>query len=667
MNFNDNHKAEAAKDDSFDYIKQRGNNNGSANELNFKTAVRGFQKQEVIEYISELNKSFHTSQSMLTQRVTELHDELAVARREKENYSEKVKTLKAELATSKQDALIDAAPENYQKIINNLKAENATLFEDNKNLTAEYKANIAESKAVRDELVMAKSERDEAVKKLTKAETESSMFGAQLDTAQKQNDSLREELKNLTAGNNSLREQLSKSNEGAQRLEADLNATRKELAGETASVIELKAAIKTAAEQVQNLNSDVEELKAEKLKLSETVENLKQNQTTADFANSEEIEKLSKQLAKASEKNDMLKEQLKFASAEYESLKNQYDKELENSKELNQKLVNLANSQTTVAAQPDGAEVDLLKEEIADKDNTIKQLNATISSMLNQHESAADVEALKAENAALAERISQLLSQQQSVPAEGQIDVSLNQDYIQLKQENERLDQENQKYKLYFKRVKEELQSNASNANAEALQQAELKLKEAAAENASLKSSILMLNGQIKNLEAAANTQNSPSGETVSIYDYKTVVGERDSLLTEKVDLESKIHGMEIEIGRLSRSVNAPAPITASPNTVVVDKLKEINSQLLNKNDKMAAELDSLHKKNDELISRLTRAQDELYTLKKSVEEDLAYEEERRNIKNGILPKGAISEFDGDNEFDKNLSEVDRRLNKLLK
>lgn len=606
---------EQVKNNAFDMLRGREDISEAdlEKELNFKTAVKGFNKKEVADYISELNRGFQVAQASLTGRVSQLSDEVAVLKYERERNVKTIHDLKVQLAGGENNIDESYFFDKYKSDVDTLKNEKAYLKKQSDDILEKYEAVSKDNATLKQEMKSVINERDKLAADCDELRDQSVLLNSkikelssQVDDLSGQNKSLLNEKDKLVSENSSLQEVETGADNRINEIQAE-KAVLAEKAEQMASEIAaLEAKLKSVTEEVnlakdekaglENKLNAAEEGKAD---LERKLAAAKEGKEVGLRTLKQEIGKLTREKAEAEKKIEELKNshdsEVSTRSYELDELKAAYEK-------LEDKI-RIGDRAKEIQLNAKAREIMSLKKENAELKEKLEGMTAS------------DVNQLGTENAVTKTGLFGKFGLSQKGK---DVEVaSLRDEVTNLKQANMELSSQLTKVKK-----SKETEYNTLNKMIAGLRQ----------ENIDLSSK----------LEEVSDPGTS---DALDAEQFNRLMSERDTLLEQNGGYQKKIQILEIQLkeaeNRVLQTVNS-----------VLNEASDLGStELLEQNRILTAKIEQLQSKNEELVENLNQKKDEIYDLRQiiSVDKDTVQTDEKPL----------------DNDDVQYLNGVDRRLNNL--
>lgn len=722
----DLHGEERGNDNSFDMFRERENmvETDWEKELNFKTAVKGFNKKEVADYIADLNRGFQVAQASMTERLSHLTDEVAVLKHEREENVRAIDELKSQLSGGEGESYF---VDRYQGDIDALKHDKAYLKKENAEISEKYrvlskemdelKTSTERVAAERDKLVKEcaelraqsiltssqmkdLSEKNVALQKATniKASGEENSQAAAIDSAKvgemkAQRDALEEKNRNLEAELTALKGKLKTALQEVNQAKGDKSALERKLdaakEGKEVGIRSLKQELNAMARQKDEADKKLEELKAS-YDSKMTARNLTVEELKKNCANLEEklgVVQRAKEI-QANTKNreimDLKKENAELKGKLESGVPSEAASSAERYADTKQGFFGLFGA----SSKGKSADVSALEEEISSLKQTNNELTAQLTNTKRSKETEYNtlnklINGLKQENAKLsanleetrtavitnaagAEQAKRLavekdslqkqnedyrvkieMLQKKAVEAASAADAAGAADEERLKRlaaEKDSLQKLNDDYRVRMELLERKVTEAASAANA-AGAAGEEQVKRLAIERDSLQKlndsyrvEISQLQKQITDAAEAASAAGAAGQEQM-----KRLTEEQRNLLIVNEDYRNKIQQLEnkLELAALENNKQRTAVVSAA------------GEELLDKNKLLAAKLEQLQSKNDELLENINQKKAEIYDLKRIINGEADLEEDD------------VPVLDDEPDTTQYADELDRRMRKL--
>ncbi|MBQ2848122.1 MAG: hypothetical protein IJE74_07685 [Clostridia bacterium] len=223
-------------------------------EINFKKVLYGYEPEEVISYIEELNTTYESSSRMHEAKLSSLKEELVLSNRERDSYAQKYRECKSKLDAKSANTSASPAEkkedktEEYEAVIAALKEKIEQLDNENYNLK-QQKPEENSNKIF-----------DEFTAKIAMLESENRQLSIQNDAVKRENGELISSSKNyseLLNEYNGMLSQLELAKTSLEAKENEISTLKEELENKVAELGEItieNEKLKKAASELEIKN-----------------------------------------------------------------------------------------------------------------------------------------------------------------------------------------------------------------------------------------------------------------------------------------------------------------------------------------------------------------------------------------------------------------------------
>lgn len=726
----DLHGEERSNDSGFDMFRERENMDETdwEKELNFKTAMKGFNKKEVADYIAELNRGFQTAQASLTERLSHLTDEVAVLKHEREENVKIIDELKSHLSGGGDESYF---VDRYQGDIDALKHDKAYLKKQNAEISEKYRELVKEMDELKQGTERTISERDKLVKECAELRAQSILASSQVKELSEQNLALRKETGTRGFGEDSkmsavdsakvdeIKAQRDSLDEKARNLEAELVALKDKLQSAIQEVNQAKGE-KSALERkldaakegkevgIRSLKQELTAMTKQKDEADKKLEELKASFDSKMTARNLTVEELKKNCAS-------LEEKLELVQRSKEIQTNTKNREIMELKKENAELKGKLESGAPVEASSverytdtkqgffgrfaggaKGRMVDpaVFEEEIS----SLKQANSELTTQLTNTKRSKETEYntlnklinnLKQENA-------ELSSELEETKASVNANIVAEEQAKRLSEERDALQKKNEDYRKKIEHLQGKIGEaiTAVKAAGEAGAVGEEQVKRLTAEKDALQKQNDNYRAEIEQLEKRViEATNAVSDADVAgvagAEKLKLMAGERDVLQKQNVEYRAEIEQLQKKVAEAANAVSALDTVgeeqmkhlTKERNDLLMANTDYRNKiqQLENKLELMAVEIGKqksaavstigaeLLDKNKLLADKLEQLQNKNDELLENINQKKAEIYELKRIINGEADseEDDVPVLDDEVDTTQYVDDLDRRMRKL--